>query len=193
MTPNQRLAFVVIALFVFGLAPSRLAAQAPEQESITPIKPPATPLPDEAASAGVTKFTFFAYGDTRGRLDGTAIQYDHSLIVDSMLAQIKKLQNTDYPVRFILQSGDAVAHGQNAKEWNVSFVPLIDRLTVEGGVSYFLAPGNHDVTNAPAADASKRQLPLKNYLDAVSALIPPNGSPHRLSGYPTYSFAYGNT
>ena len=34
---------------------------------------------------------------------------------------------------------------------------------------------------------------MKKYLDAVSALIPPDGSPHRLSGYPTFSFGYGNT
>ncbi|HKF52273.1 MAG TPA: metallophosphoesterase [Candidatus Acidoferrales bacterium] len=199
MKPNHRLApamiFVAIIFLIFGLAPSRMAAQeqAQDQETVTPIKPPATPLPEEASSAGVTKFTFFAYGDTRSRLDGTEIQYDHSLIVDSMVKQIKQLQNTDYPVRFILQSGDAVAHGQNVKEWNVSFVPLIDRLTQEGDVPYFLAPGNHDVSSAETADAAKRQIPLKNYLAAVSALIPPDGSPHRMSGYPTYSFAYGNT
>jgi hypothetical protein len=79
------------------------------------------------------------------------------------------------------------------KEWNVSFVPLIDRLTTEAGVPYFLAAGNHDVSSAATADAAERQEPLKNYLDAVSALIPRDGSPHRLSGYPTYSFGYGNT
>jgi len=88
--------------------------QGQEQERVQAISPPATPLPPEAASAGVTKYSFIAYGDTRGRRDGVAIQYEHSLIVDSMLAQIKKLQTTDYPVRFILQSGDAVVHGQIA-------------------------------------------------------------------------------
>ncbi len=55
-------------------------------------------MPDEAASAGVKKFSFIAYGDTARAADGTAIQYEHSLIVDSMLAQIKKLQGTEYPV-----------------------------------------------------------------------------------------------
>src|SRR5207253_5524946 len=58
---------------------------------------------------------------------------------------------------------------------------------------YFLAPGNHDVSSATTADDPKRQTPLKNYFDAVAAVIPPAGSPHRLSGYPTYSFGYGNT
>jgi hypothetical protein len=170
---------------------SNVGAQ--DAERVTPITPPAAALPDENASRDVTKYSFIAYGDTRGRRDGVALQYEHSLIVDSMLAQVKQLQNTEYPVRFILQSGDAVQHGQNAKEWNVSFTPLIDRLTTEGGVSYFLAPGNHDVSSATTVNAPQRKEPLKNYLDAVSALIPPDGSPHRLANYPVFSFGYGNT
>jgi hypothetical protein len=166
---------------------------AQDAERVIPIKAPAVPLPDEKASSGVTKYSFIAYGDTRGRRDGVEPQYDHSMLVDSMLKQIKQLQNTEYPVRFILQSGDAVQHGQNAKEWNVSFTPLINRLTTEGGVPYFLAPGNHDVSSATTVDAPERKEPLKNYLEAVSALIPPDGSPHRLAHYPVFSFGYGNT
>ena len=166
---------------------------AQEAERVVAIKPPGTPLPDEAQSRNVTKFSFISYGDTRGRRDGTAIQYEHSLIVDSMLGQIKKLQDTEYPVRFILQSGDAVVDGRKAQQWNVSFVPLINRLTMEGGVSYFLAPGNHDVTHSGNAEDPERRVALHNYLDAVGSLIPPDGSPRRLSGYPTYSFGYGNT
>jgi hypothetical protein len=166
---------------------------AQETERVVAIKPPGTPLPEEAQSRNVTKFSFISYGDTRGRRDGTAIQYEHSLIVDSMLGQIKKLQDTEYPVRFVLQSGDAVVDGRKAQQWNVSFVPLINRLTMEGGVSYFLAPGNHDVTHSGNADDPERKVALHNYLDAVGSLIPPDGSPRRLSGYPTYSFGYGNT
>lgn len=166
---------------------------AQETERVVAIKPPGTPLPDEAQSRNVTKFSFISYGDTRGRRDGTAIQYEHSLIVDSMLGQIKKLQDTEYPVRFVLQSGDAVVDGRKAQQWNVSFVPLINRLTMEGGVSYFLAPGNHDVTHSGNAEDPERKVALHNYLDAVGSLIPPDGSPRRLSGYPTYSFGYGNT
>ncbi len=162
-----------------------LTGAAQEAERVTAITAPTTPLPPEAQSRGITKFSFIAYGDTRGRRDGTAIQYEHLLIVDSMLAQIKKLQNTDYPVKFVLQSGDAVQNGRENKQWNVSFVPLINRLTTEGGVPYFLVPGNHEATTSPAG--------LRNYLDAVSALIPPEGSPRRMPGYTTYSFGYGNT
>jgi hypothetical protein len=184
--------YLLLATVVSVLcAMPRVAAQ--DRERVMPITAPAAALPDENASSGVTKYSFIAYGDTRGRRDGVALQYEHSLIVDSMLKQIQQLQNTEYPVRFVLQSGDAVQHGQNAKEWNISFTPLIDRLTTEGGVSYFLAPGNHDVSHAATMDAPERKEPLKNYLDAVSALIPPDGSPHRLARYPAFSFGYGNT
>lgn len=194
----KKLGFSLVITALLGLGPfliprGRAAAQTQSQERVEAIKPPSTSLPAEGASAGVTKFSFIAYGDTRGRRDGTAIQYEHSLIIDSMLAQIKKLQATEYPVKFVLQSGDAVVRGTEAHQWNVSYVPLIDRLTTEGGVSYFLAPGNHDVTSALTADAPQRQPSLQNYLDAVSALIPPDGSPRRMPGYPTYAFGYGNT
>jgi hypothetical protein len=172
---------------------AELKVVAQDTERVTPITPPASALPNENESRGVMKYSFIAYGDTRGRRDGVTLQYDHSMLVDSMLAQIKNLQATDYPVRFILQSGDAVQRGVDARQWNISFVPLINRLTTEGGVPYFLAPGNHDVTSSPTADAPERQAPLRNYLDAVSRLIPPDGSPRRLAGYPTYSFGYGNT
>jgi hypothetical protein len=184
------LAMIASVVFVFCGAP-RVGAQ--DAERVMPIKAPAVPLPDEKASSSVTKYSFIAYGDTRGRRDGVELQYDHSMLVDSMLKQIKQMQNSEFPVRFVLQSGDAVQHGQNAKEWNVSFTPLINRLTTEGGVSYFLAPGNHDVSHETTVDAPGRQQPLKNYLDAVSALIPPDGSPHRLAHYPVFSFGYGNT
>jgi Calcineurin-like phosphoesterase len=178
-----------------GDAAQSQSAAVPSQkdEQVTPISPPTTPIPPETNSRGITQFSFIAYGDTRGRRDGEAIQYDHSMLVDSMLDQIKKLRDTPFPVRFILQSGDAVLRGIDPEMWNVSFVPIINRLTTEGGVPYFLAPGNHDVTSSLNADAPERQAPLRNYLAAVSKLIPPDDSPRRLSGYPTYSFGYGNT
>jgi len=174
---------VLIASFMVSLVSVRTDAQ--ELDRVKAIAAPALPLPAEVDSKGVTRFSFIAYGDTRGRRDGLAIQYEHSLVVDSMLAQIKKLQGTEYPVRYVLQSGDAVQNGRETKQWNVSFVPLINRLTTEGGVPYFLVPGNHEATTNPEG--------LRNYLDAVSALIPPDGSPRRLSGGTTYSFGYGNT
>ena len=161
------------------------SADAQQLDRVTAISAPAIPLADETGSRNVTKFSFIVYGDTRGRRDGTAIQYEHSLVIDEMLSQIKQLKSTEYPVKFVLQSGDAVLDGRDAHQWNVSFVPLIDRLTTEGGVPYFLTPGNHEATNT--------DIGLRNYFDAVSALIPPNGSPRRLQGATSYSFGYGNT
>jgi hypothetical protein len=182
----KKLEFGVLVLCVCGMLGSALAvAQTETRQGVNAIKAPATPLPNEAASGHVKKFSFIAYGDTRGRRDGVAIQYEHSLLIDSMLARIKKLAGTDFPVKFVLQSGDAVQDGREVKQWNVSFVPLIDRLTSEGDVSYFLVPGNHEGTTT--------EVGMRNYLDAVSALIPSEGSPRRLKGYATYSFGYGNT
>jgi len=163
------------------------------QTEVKSISPPKNPIPPEAASADVTKFSFIVYGDTRGRRDGAEVQYEHWLIVDSAVATIKRLSTTAYPVKFVLQTGDAVLNGQDPNQWNISYIPLINRLTTEAGVPYFLAPGNHDVTNALDLNDPRRLKGLENYLKANSQLIPPEGSPRRLSGYPTFSFGYGNT
>ena len=193
---HQIVAGVSLAIVVGGLT-TAVGQQPPTPpappELVLPIASAATPLPSEADSRGVSRFAFLAYGDTRGRRDGIAIQYEHSLIVDSMLGRIEQLATTPFPVRFVLQSGDAALKGSEGRQWNVSFAPLINRLTTEGRVPYFLTPGNHDVTRAPTADAPDRLPGLRNFLDAVSGLIPPDGSPRRLSGYPTYAFGYGNT
>lgn len=164
-----------------------------EKEIVRAIAPPKNPLPAEGASANITKFSFIVYGDTRGRRDGKEIQYEHSLIVESMLGVIKKMDTTLYPIRFVLQTGDAVVNGREARQWNASFVDLINRLTIEGGVPYFLAPGNHDVTSAAELNNPGRQDGLRNYLAAIAQLIPPDGAARRLAGYPTYAFGYGNT
>lgn len=166
---------------------------AAQTEQVRHIAPPRNPLPPEQDTATVKQYSFIAYGDTRGRRDGTALQYEHSLIVSSMLRTIENQAKTSFPVKFIVQSGDAVLDGRDAHQWNVSFIELIDRLTTQGGVPYFLAPGNHDVTDAETLDAPGRLTGLKNYLDAVGQLIPSDGSERRLKGYPTYAFAYGNT
>src|SRR5215471_7425899 len=117
-----------------------------KQEPVLAIQPPTMPLPAEAASGGITKYSFIAYGDTRGSRDGTRLQDEHSRVIGAMLEEIKRLQGTEYPVKFVLQSGDAVTDGRVAAQWNVSFVPIINRLTTEGGVPYFLTPGNHEAT-----------------------------------------------
>jgi hypothetical protein len=82
--------------------------------------------------------------------------------------------------------------GVDARQWNTSFVSLINRVTQGGGVPYFLAPGNHDVTGSSDLESPNRRKGLRNYLAAVAKLIPPDGAPRRLNGYPTYAFGFGN-
>ena len=204
-------AALVLAAAVWATAPASFARQAQPAPTPTPapapaprpaatpaeqvraVQPPRNPLPPEGQSAGVTRFSFIVYGDTRGRRDGVEVQYEHSLVMDSMLAAVKRLETTPYPARFVLQSGDAVVDGRDAAQWNKSFVGLINRLTVEGGLPYFLALGNHDVTAASSLASPERQKGLQNYLAAVGQLIPPDGAERRLAGYPAYAFGYGNT
>jgi hypothetical protein len=161
-------------------------------EPVRAIKAPRAPLPAEKDSAGVDRFSFIAYGDTRGRRDGFELQYEHSMIVNSAIGAIKKLEKTPFPVRFVIQTGDGVANGAIGRQWNASYVDLINRWTQDGGVPYFLAPGNHDVSSARTHDDPRRQPGLKNFFSANAELIPPEGSPRRLAGYPVFSFGYGN-
>ena len=180
------LSLILLAGFVAGQA-----NQGPPP--VQAIAPARRPLPPEEMSKDVARFSYLVYGDTRGRRDGVEIQYEHSLVMDGMLAAIKRLDNTEYPVRFVLQSGDAVVNGGDARQWNNSFVGLVNRLTTDGGIPYFLAPGNHDVSAAQTLDAPQRLQALRNYLQAMSQLIPPDGAQRRLAEYPTYAFGYGNT
>ncbi|MDZ4675689.1 MAG: metallophosphoesterase [Gemmatimonadota bacterium] len=193
---NRWLRGKVLALLAMALTvPAGQAAGQVAQPAgtVTAISPPRHPLPAESASAGVTRFSFIVYGDTRGRRDGIDPQYEHSLIVDAMLRTIAASEAGPSPVKFILQTGDAVVNGRDARQWNTSFTGLINRLTAEGGVPYFLAPGNHDVTSAGDLEDPRRQEGLRNYLAAMADLIPPDGATRRLTGYPTYAFGYGNT
>ncbi len=191
---RKSIVFSLAAAGLFGWFVPGGAAQgqpAPTFAPVHAIDPPATPLPAEAASAKVTRFSFIAYGDTRGQGDGQVIHPEHSRLVDGMIQTIKRASSTPSPIRFVLQSGDAVVRGQTAEQWNVSFVPIIDRLTRDGGVPYFFAVGNHDVGVMPPGDPD-RALGLHNTLSAMANVIPPEGSPRRLNGYPTFAFGYGN-
>lgn len=167
-------------------------AAPPQRTTVVAINAPVTPIPPEAQSARVTRFSFIVYGDTRGRRDGVDLQYEHSLVVESMVRTIIAMRSGPDPVRFVLQSGDAVVNGRDPAQWNVSFVGLVNGITTTGGVPYFLAPGNHDVTSSPDLNAPGRQEGLRNYLAAMARLIPPDGATRRLTGYPTFAFGYGN-
>jgi len=185
---------VLATLAIVCAGATVVRAQIPAtSDSIVSSLPPRTPLPPESATAGITRFSFIAYGDTRGRHDGMELQAEHTLVIESMLATIKKAASGPDPIRFVLQSGDAIQNGSIAKQLSVSYIPLINRLTQDGGVPYFLSVGNHDVGNATDLTDSRRVAGLRNYFAANARLIPPEGSPRRLKGYPTYAFGFGNT
>jgi hypothetical protein len=57
-------------------------------EPVRAIKAPRAPLPAEKDSAGVDRFSFIVYGDTRGRRDGFELQYEHSMIINSAIGAI---------------------------------------------------------------------------------------------------------
>lgn len=184
---------ILAALALMASAAVGGAQATARPDSIVPSLPPRTPLPPEAATAGITKFSFITYGDTRGRHDGVELQAEHTLVIESMLRTIKAAASTSDPIRFVVQSGDAVQDGSITRQLSVSYIPLINRLTQEGGVPYFLSVGNHDVGSNIELSNPKRVAGLRNYFAANSRLIPPEGSPRRLAGYPAYAFGYGNT
>ena len=187
---------IPILFLAAGCLGTALVAQEPAPISVTnarAIEPPATPLPSEGASAGVTKFSFFAYGDSRGTAatDGYVLNAGHSRLMDVMISKVEERATTPFPARFVVQSGDAAVRGANAEQWDVSFSPIIERLT-RRGLPYFFGVGNHDVTSVPSVGNPAREPGLRNVFAAMSKLMPPDGSPRRLNGYPTYAFGYGH-
>jgi len=185
-------AFIAVVIAVVMVLRQRQAASAAADVApVRAIEPPLTPLPAEAESAGVTRFSFIAYGDVRGRLDGEAPQANHGRVVDEILARVKALAGTDFPVRFVVQSGDCVKNGRLPRQWNISFTPVVEKLTRAAGLPYFVAIGNHDVPGAPDGTPD-RATGLHNALNALARLIPPEGTARRLDGYPTYAIGYGN-
>jgi hypothetical protein len=149
-------------------------------------------LPDAAASRNDRRFAFIVYGDTRGPADGIISQPQHGDVVDTMVRTIARQRELGVPVRFVLQTGDAVSNGRFGQQWNVSFTPLIERLIKKGGVPYLFAVGNHDVTSSKDLNDEGRRLGLANTSAAMANLWPPEGTARRLTGYPTYTFVYGS-
>ena len=192
--------FWALGILNCALGISTLAAQQPVPVlppivAVKPIDPPRHPLPPEDKSAKETRFSFIIYGDTRSGTggptgDGSVINPVHERVVDTMLDTITAQAKTRFPVRFVMQTGDAVLRAAVGQMWNVSYTPTIERLTRGADLPYFLAAGNHDMTNGPAGDPG-RELALHNTLTAMSRLVPPEGSPRRLNGYLTYAFACG--
>jgi hypothetical protein len=181
--------------------PSAQRGIPPDDVRVRSIEAPPHPLPPEANTARVKKFAFLVYGDTRSAgpsrsgdpaPDGREIQRPHNALVDAMIETTKSLARTEFPVRFVVSSGDAVLYGLNGTMWNVSYVPIVERLTRQAGLPFFFSPGNHDVTTRPIGEPD-REHGLRNTLQAMANLMPADGSPRRLDGYATFSFGYGNS
>lgn len=166
-------------------------AAAPAAAAVRSIEPPKTALASEAQSARVTQFSFIAYGDMRGANDGVQLHREHEALIESMIAKVKALASTPFPLKFVVSSGDAVLNGRDGNMWNISYVPVVEKLTRDGDIPYFFSVGNHDVTTLPLGDP-QRAIGLKNSLDAFARLLPAEGSPRRLNGYFTYAFGFGN-
>jgi 3',5'-cyclic AMP phosphodiesterase CpdA len=192
--------FVVFGLFGFAQQPGPLNLRA-----VRPIQPPAHPLPPESATAGITRFSFIAYGDTRcdcrletvpnppaGGPGKPELEPEHTRVIDALVAKVKAMASGRSPVKFVVQSGDAVYRGSDPERWNEVFTPLVERITRGLDLPFFFVPGNHDVTGTPISDP-RHALGLHDTLAAMSRLMPPEGSPRRLNGYGTFSFGYGNT
>ncbi len=184
----------IVAVALATALGSTAYAQQPADTAtrVVAITAPKKGLPSEKASAGVKRFSFIAYGDTRNGSDGLVVQDAHGMVVQSLLAKADSMSKGPDPVRFVVSGGDAVVNGQFADQLNVSWVPLINRITA-AGLPYFFTVGNHDVTGAQDLTNPRRMLGLAHSLAAMKNLIPPDGSPRRLAGYPTYAFGYGNT
>ncbi len=136
MILDWRFRCATLAIASLPLFAGALAAQAPAlPDSVAALVPPRTPFPSEAATLGTTRFSFIMYGDTRGRHDGSQVQAEHQLVIESMLSTIRKAATTPDAIRFVVQSGDAIQNGSVAAQINVSYAPLINRLMREGDVS----------------------------------------------------------
>src|SRR4029078_7116329 len=145
--PDHRGTLAAVVSLTLAVTPARIAdgqiagSGAPNcsPSAVIPIAPAAVALPDEPASAAITRFSFIAYGDTRGLYDGRALQPDHEKVVEGILAAIKARANGPDAIRFVVQTGDAVTDGRIAEQWNASYNPLINRITVAAERAYVLS------------------------------------------------------
>src|SRR5262245_37505149 len=99
----RRAAFILLSIFFYQF--QSIAGQQPAS-GVRPIDPSGIALPSEHETAGETKFSFVAYGDTRGPADGYIVQPAHRDVLERLLRIIPEQQRAGFPVRFVIQSGD---------------------------------------------------------------------------------------
>ena len=148
--------------------------------AVRPIDPPATPLPAEAASAGITKFSFFAYGDSRGGNqagvpgDGEVLHAQHSRLMDVMLQKVQALASTrvSRPLRRAFgRRGPARRQCRHVERELHADHRAAD---ARRGDSVSPAAGNHDVSGMPVGDPG-RAPGLRNTLTRAVASHPARG------------------
>ena len=97
---------------------------------VRPIDPPAGSAPGGSGVRRERRDSRSSPTATRAvRLTVRRCSPTTQVVVDAMVAKIKALASTPFPVRFVLQTGDAVANGTNGTAWNVSYSPLVERIT----------------------------------------------------------------
>src|SRR5215472_10369143 len=104
--------FVATAIVAAGgllFHPTAQRGSLPDVE-VRAIDAPSVPLPPEASTTRIRKFSFIVYGDTRSQgpsrsgdlpPDGQEIQRNHSAVVAGMLTKARTLARTHFPVRFV--------------------------------------------------------------------------------------------
>ena len=79
---------------------------------------------------------------------GPETEPDHAAVVDALVAKVKLLAGTPYPVRFVAQSGDATWRGADGERWE-QFTPIAERITLGANLPFLFVPGNHDEALRP--------------------------------------------
>ena len=76
------LSFRLTSAACIVLLPAVVSAQTiATSDSVIPIRLPAAPLPSEARTAAITRFSFISCGDPRDRHDGLETQAAHELVM----------------------------------------------------------------------------------------------------------------
>src|SRR5436190_12877526 len=76
----RRMRRFMLALAIVVAGGAAAAQQTADLPIARPIDPGGVMLPAESDSARETKFSFIAYGDTRGQADGDELQFEHGRI-----------------------------------------------------------------------------------------------------------------
>ena len=114
-------------------------------------------------------------------------------IVDAMLKTSQSIgARRGFRIRFVVSSGDAVPVRPERDDVERELRAARRAADARGRVALLLRrPATTTPRRARLATPSA-STDCGNTLAAMSKLMPPDGSPRRLAGYPTHAFGYGN-